>query len=60
MARQAWLNAAEARAVHDERFGVGRQDAPEASWSERLADAAVATAQAEVDGPVLVEAELCL
>ena len=47
MARQAWLNAVETRAVHDERFGAELHDHPDARWSERLADAAVATAQAD-------------
>jgi conjugative relaxase-like TrwC/TraI family protein len=55
--RQAWLNAAETQAVHDERFGTEVDDA-DSRWSERVVKATVATAQAEVAGRVLVDAEL--
>ncbi|MBA3655051.1 MAG: relaxase domain-containing protein [Actinobacteria bacterium] len=57
-ARQAWHNAAETRAVHDERFPTDTNGDLDAHWSQRLADAAINTAQTAGRDRVPVDAEL--
>jgi hypothetical protein len=56
-ARQSWQNAVETAAIRDERFN-STADEPDRDWSERLAHAAVATAQSAAAERNAVEADL--
>ncbi|MEY2472971.1 MAG: hypothetical protein QOK28_2300 [Actinomycetota bacterium] len=57
-ARQAWRAAVETAAVHEERFGGATADDSGGSWSEGLADAAIASARSAMSERVFVEAEV--